>query len=342
MPRAGTVWAALAQVIADLLAAGSVDHRSRRGCHPQGAHPAPEPMTVQGGAAMTVSPPPGSPAGSAATEAFACHRELLFGVVYGMLGTVADTEDVLRDTWHAWARRPARDEHAARPRACLLRAALRQALARHDAIARRRAAYIGPWLPEPLVGPGALPLATLVALDDLSALERAVFVLGEVAGCAPEQIAEIVGRSPAAVRQLATRATARVEARRPGNPADPAIRPGITARFAAAMPGGDPAAFGRLLAPEVTFRTDTGGKARGPCLTGVHPRERAAALLAAGSYWPRADPQVRCLLVNGEESLVVTAADVPFAVLVLDLDPAERGVRGIYAVTNPDKLRGSS
>jgi DNA-directed RNA polymerase specialized sigma24 family protein len=291
---------------------------------------------------MTVTPPPGSPAGSAATtEAFASHREVLFGVVYGMLGTVADTEDVLREAWHAWAFHPAPDEDAARPRACLVRAALRQALARHDAMARRREAYIGPWLPEPLIGPGALPLATLVALDDLSALERAVFVLGEVAGCAPEQIAEIVGRSPAAVRQLATRATARVEARRP-RPADPAIRPGITARFAAALPGGDPAAFGRLLAPEVTFRTDTGGKARGSCLTGVHPRERAAALLAAGSYWPRADPQVRCLLVNGEESLVVTAADVPFAVLVLDLDPAGGRVRGIYAVTNPDKLRGSS
>jgi DNA-directed RNA polymerase specialized sigma24 family protein len=313
---------------------------------------------------MTVTPPPGSPAGSAATEAFASHRELLFGVVYGMLGTVADTEDVLRETWHAWARRPAPDD-AARPRACLVRAALRQALARHDAIARRREAYIGPWLPEPLVcpleratGPGAdgrpaeastpgagaraVPLATLAALDDLTSLERAVFVLAEVARCAPGQIAEIVGRSPAAVRQLAGRAAARVEARRPRGPADPAIRPAITARFAAAMRGGDPAAFGRLLAPEVTFRTDSGGKARAACLAGVHGREQAAALLAAGSYWPRADPQVRGRLVNGEESLVVTAADVPFAVLALDLDPAGGRVCGIYAVTNPDKLRGSS
>jgi RNA polymerase sigma-70 factor (ECF subfamily) len=313
---------------------------------------------------MTVTPPPGSPAGSAATDAFACQRELLFGVVYGMLGTVADTENVLRETWHAWARRPAPAD-AARPRACLVRAALRQALARHDAIARRREAYIGPWLPEPLVcpleratgpgadgrpagastplaGAGAVPLATLAALDDLTAPERAVFVLAEVARCAPEQIAEIVGRSPAAVRQLAGRASARVEARRPRGPADPAIRPAIMAQCAAAMRGGDRAAFGRLLAPEVTFRTDSGGKGSAACLTGVHGRERAAMLLAAGSYWPRADPQVRGRLVNGEEALVVTAAGVPFAVLALDLNPAGGRVCGIYAVTNPDKLRGSS
>ena len=297
---------------------------------------------------MTVTPPPGSPAGSAATEAFACHRELLFGVVYGMLGSVADTEDVLRETWESWARRPAPDDAAARPRACLLRAAVRQALARHDAIARRRQAYIGPWLPEPLVCPldaaaapaagGALPLPTLVALDDLTALERAVYVLAEVAGCAPEQIAEIVGRSPAAIRPLGARAAARVEARRPGRAADP----GSTARFAAAMLSGDRAAFGRLLAPEVTFRTDSGGTARAAGLSGVHGREQAAALLAAGSYWPRADPQVRCRLVNGEVALLVTAADVPFAVLVLDVDPAGGRVGGIYAVTSPDKLRGSS
>jgi DNA-directed RNA polymerase specialized sigma24 family protein len=301
---------------------------------------------------MTVTPPPGSPAGSAATEAFACHRELLFGVVYGQLGSVADTEDVLREIWLSWARRATGRDDAARPRACLLRAAVRQAMARHDAIARRREAYIGPWLPEPLVSPldsatgpgaagptaGAVPLATLVALDGLTALDRAVFVLGAVAGCPPEQIAEIVGRSPAAARQLGGRAAARVQARRPGRPADPGRRPGITARFAAAMPGRDPAAFGRLLAPEVAIVTDSGGKGGAACLSGVHRRERAAALLAAGSYWPRAEPRVRCRLVNGEVSLVVTAADVPFAVLVLVLDPADGQVCGIFAVTNPDKL----
>jgi RNA polymerase sigma-70 factor (ECF subfamily) len=263
-----------------------------------------------------------------------------------MLGSVADTEEVLSETWQSWARRPAPGEAGARPRDCLVRAAMREALARHDAVARRREAYVGPWLPEPLVrpldhgagpdGPPApLPLTTLVALDELTALERAVFVLAEVACCPPEQIAEIVGRSPAAVRDLAARAAAEVGTR---PPADPRARQRITARFADALLSGDPGAFGGLLAPEVTFRTDSGGKAGAAHLDGGYPRERAAALLAAGTYWPGADPQVRCRLVNGEVSLVVTAAGAPFAVLVLEPDPDGGRVRRIYAVTNPDKL----
>jgi DNA-directed RNA polymerase specialized sigma24 family protein len=295
---------------------------------------------------MTVTPPPGAPAGSAASDAFAGHRDLLFGVVYGMLGSVADTEEVLSETWQSWARRPATGEAGARPRACLVRAAMREALARHDAVARRREAHVGPWLPEPLVrpldhgagpaGPPApLPLPALVALDELSALERAVFVLAEVACCPPGQIAEIVGRSPAAVRDLGARAAAEVGIR---PPADPRARLRIATRFAEALLSADPAAFGGLLAPEVTFRTDSGGTAGAAHLNGDYPRERAAALLAAGSYRPRADPQVRCRLVNGEVSPVVTAAGAPFAVLVLEPDPGGGRVRRIYAVTNPGKL----
>jgi DNA-directed RNA polymerase specialized sigma24 family protein len=293
---------------------------------------------------MTVTPPPGSPAGTAASDAFACHRDLLFGVVYGMLGSVADTEGVLAETWQSWARRPA--PGGTRPRDCLVRAAMHQALARQDAVTRRRAAYVGPWLPEPLVSPldqadrpagppAPLPLATMVALDELSAVERAVFVLAEVAACPPAQIAEILGRSPAAVRDLGVRAAAAAGTR---PPADAPARQRITARFAAALLSEDPAAFGGLLAPQVTFRTDSGGKAGPAGLDGDYPRARAAALLAAGSYWPRADPQVRCRLVNGEVSLVVTAAGAPFAVLVLEPDPGGGRVAGLYAITNPDKL----
>jgi RNA polymerase sigma-70 factor (ECF subfamily) len=335
----------LTQVTADLLAArtwinapgGDVTLRAPAG--------APAEDRAEG-AVMTVTPPPGSPAESAASAAFASHRDLLFGVVYGILGSAADTEEVLSETWRSWARRPAPDEHGARPRVCLVRAATRQALARLDAIARRREAYVGPWLPEPLVRPldqgagrdgppGPLTVAMLVALDELSALERTVFVLAEVACCPPEQIAEIVGRSPAAVRDLAARAAAEIGTRRP---ADPRARQPITARFAEALLSGDQGAFVGLLAPEVTFRTDSGGTAGAAHLNGDYPRERAAALLAGGSYWPRADPQVRCRLVNGEVSLVVTAAGAPFAVLVLEPEPDGGRVRRIYAVTNPGKL----
>jgi DNA-directed RNA polymerase specialized sigma24 family protein len=297
---------------------------------------------------MTVIPPPGSPAGRTATEAFACHRELLFAVVYSMLGSVTDTEDVLRETWLSWAR--GGPDPAGRPRAWLVQTAVRQVLARQDAIGRRRAAYVGPWLPEPLVSPvdagpaapgcaGPASMAMLVVLADLTPLERAVFVLGEVAGCDRAEIAEIIGRSPAAVRQLAGQAGAAVRARRPGHRTDPRVRQETTARFAAAMLDGDRDAFGRLLAPRVAIWTDSGGKAPGAGLCGVHRRDRAARLLAAGSYRPRGEAEVHCRRVNGDLSLVVTAAGAPYAVLVLDLDPESGQVGRIYAVTNPDKLR---
>lgn len=305
---------------------------------------------------MTVIPPPGSPAEHAATEAFACHRELLFSVVYSMLGGITDTEDVLHETWLEWARRRPEPGRGAdrRPRAWLLRTAVRRALAGEDAVARRRAAYLGPWLPEPLVSPldaetGAergpasghvapVPVAMLVRLAGLAPLERAVFVLSEVAGCGREEIAQIVGRAPAAVGELARRARASTEGDQPRHQADPRVRQRIIARFGAAMLGGDLAAFERLLAPEVTIQTDSGGKApaAGPC--GVHRRDQAARLLAAGGYQPRAGAEVRCRRVNGEPSLVVTDAGVPFTVLVLEVEPDGARVCGIYAVTNPDKL----
>jgi RNA polymerase sigma-70 factor (ECF subfamily) len=304
---------------------------------------------------MTVMPPPGCPAADPATEAFRRHRELLFAVAYNMLGSVADTEDVLQETWLGWSRRAAAPggEPAGSPRSCLVRAAMRHALARQDAIRRRRAAYLGPWLPDPLVSPldpapaagdGAtvrgepLSLPVLVILEALAPLERAAFVLQEVSGYPGPEIAPILGRGPGAVRELARRAGARVQAGRPPRPASPRNRQQVTARFAAAMLGGDVAAFRALLAPEVTAWTDSGGKARCPGLREGQDREQVARLLAAGSFRPRRDLEVRYRRVNGDRSVVLLAEGAPFAVLVFDLAPGGGQVTGIYAVTNPDKL----
>src|SRR5438067_5339207 len=146
-----------------------------------------------------------------ATQVFVDHRELLFSIVYNMLGSVADTEDVLQETWLAWATRTQAPRAAPidHPRAYLVRIAVRQALARQDAIRRRRETYVGPWLPEPLVTaladapvPGggadvadaavrgeAVSMALLVVLETLAPLERAVFVLGEVFGYTHPEIA---------------------------------------------------------------------------------------------------------------------------------------------------------
>jgi RNA polymerase sigma factor (sigma-70 family) len=285
----------------------------------------------------------------AATQAFTDHRELLFSIVYNMLGSVADTEDVLQETWLAWAARQQGMEPVDHPRAYLVRIAVNQALARQDVIRRRRETYVGPWLPEPLVAPAdagdaadaavraeSVSMALLVVLETLTSLERAVFVLHEVFGYPHPEIAEILGRTPVAIRQLAHRAREHVHARRPRYRTDPRVRQEVTERFLAALLDGDLAALLALLAPEVTVWTDGGGKARATGLRGVQPRDKVARMLAAAR--PRAGLEVRYRPVNGDPSALLLAEGTLFGVLVLDLTPDGEQVCGVYAVTNPDKL----
>jgi RNA polymerase sigma-70 factor (ECF subfamily) len=282
----------------------------------------------------------------AATRDFVRHRELLFSITYDMLGSVADTEDVLQETWLAWAKRSGGGSAVDNPRAYLVRVAVNQALARRSVIERRRETYLGPWLPEPLVESPAetqetvesVSFAMMVVLETLSPMERAVFVLSDVFGYPHTEIAEIMDRTPAAVRQLAHRAREHVQARRPRFTADPQLREQVTERFLAALVGGDLNAFLELLAPQVTVWTDGGGKARMAGLRGVHARDKVARMLAAGSFHPRPDLQVGYRSVNGDLSVVLLSEGAPFAVLVLDIAPQDGAVTGVYAVTNPDKL----
>ncbi|GGW93882.1 RNA polymerase sigma24 factor [Streptomyces malachitofuscus] len=289
-----------------------------------------------------------------ATEAFLGHRELLFGVVYNMLGSVADTEDVLQETWLSWTARGggAPMEGVANPRAYLVRVAMNHALKRRAAVSRSRETYVGPWLPEPLVteddaGDPALrvesvSLAMLVVLESLSPLERAVFVLGEVFGYPHAEIAEIIGRSPAAVRQLAHRSREHVHARRPRFRAHPRVRREATERFVRAALGGDIAALMEILAPDVTVWTDGGGNRRAAGLRPVHGRDKAVRLFGgyASGRGPRAarDLELRYRRVNGDDAAVLLQDGSPFAVMVLDLSPDGERVCGIYVVANPDKL----
>ncbi|MFU8855180.1 sigma-70 family RNA polymerase sigma factor, partial [Micromonospora sp. SL1-18] len=156
-----------------------------------------------------------------ATRDFVRHRDLLFSIVYNILGSVADTEDVLQETWLAWAKRTGDGPEVDNPRAYLVRVAVNQALARRSTIERRQETYLGPWLPEPLVGSPAeahettesVSFAMMVVLETLTPLERAVFVLSEVFGYPHTEIAGILDRTPAAVRQLAHRARKHVQAR---------------------------------------------------------------------------------------------------------------------------------
>ncbi|MFQ6329110.1 sigma-70 family RNA polymerase sigma factor [Nocardia sp. CWNU-33] len=177
-----------------------------------------------------------------ATAEFVRHRELLFSVVYNILGSVADTEDVLQETWLSWApRRSAIAGQIDNPRAYLVRVAVNHALGKRTAMNRRREDYVGQWLPEPvvtvpdeddaadaLIRTESFSMALLVVLETLSPIERAVFVLNEVFGYTHSAIAEMIDRSPTAVRQLAYRARRRVHARRPRQQADPRVRRAVT------------------------------------------------------------------------------------------------------------------
>ncbi|WP_220448112.1 RNA polymerase sigma factor SigJ [Nonomuraea diastatica] len=280
-----------------------------------------------------------------ASQVFADHRELLFSIVYNMLGSVGDAEDVLQETWLAWS---ARDlTRIENPRAHLVRIAVNQALTHQTTLRKRKETYLGPWLPEPLitdqdasepaVRAESVSIAMLVVLETLTPLERAVFILHEVFSYQHTEIAAMIDRTPAAVRQIAHRAREHVRARRPRTRIDRRTHQEVTERFIGTAFGGDLAALMEMLAPEVTLWSDGGGKSAAGGPRPIHGRDKVARLLVANTRGIEGvDLQYR--QVNGDPSVVVFAQDAPFAVMVLDLAADGEQVRDIYVVSNPDKL----
>ncbi|GAA4444375.1 RNA polymerase sigma factor SigJ [Phytohabitans houttuyneae] len=273
-------------------------------------------------------------------------RELLFSLAYNLLGNVADSEDVLQDTWVSWV--SARRDEVANPRAYLVRIAVNAALARLRRAARSRESYVGPWLPEPvLTEPDAaesalwgesVSLALMVVLETLTPLERAVFVLHEAFGYEHGEIAALLGRSPVAVRQLAHRARRHVRARRPRRPARPQVVRAATQRFLDAALGGDIDTLLEVLAPDVRLSTDGGGR-RPAALRVIEGRAKVLRLIS----WslPELPPlSVRPAQVNGAPGALLFAGDDLYAVLAVELDPDSDRVGAIYTMLNPDKLAG--
>jgi RNA polymerase sigma-70 factor (ECF subfamily) len=278
-------------------------------------------------------------------DVFAQHRRLLFTVAYDLLGSVADAEDVVQETWLRWSQV---DEATVRqPRAYLVRTATNQALNRIRANVARREDYIGPWLPEPLVEPDPaddvaeraareqdVSLALLVVLETLSPAERAVFVLREVFGMSHDEIAETLDRTPASVRQLAHRAREHVQARRPRFEADASAQRQATERFLTACASGDLGALLELLAPDVTLLSDGGGvvtAARRP-IVGADKVGRFLLGIAADA----AGLDLRLVLVNGV--LGFAGYDEGRATHVATLDVVDGRIRTVFIVANPAKL----
>ncbi len=275
---------------------------------------------------------------------FEVHRQVLFGAAYRMLGSRADAEDVLQEAWLRWNRAD-RDE-VDEPRAYLFRLVTRLALDQLRRVKARREAYVGPWLPEPLLtSPGAeeraelaetLSTGMLVVLETLAPVERAVFVLREAFGFSHAEIAEMTGRTERAVRQLAYRARRHVDARRPRRDTTPGEHREVTERFLAAAIGGDLAALLSVLAPDVTFVADADGRSETPLQPVRGAREVAEYLVSVVPFWPpRLD--VELTPVNGGPGAFITTGGRPFMVFSFDIDRNGR-LREIDVVLNPDKL----
>jgi RNA polymerase sigma-70 factor (TIGR02957 family) len=283
-------------------------------------------------------------------EVFEANRNLLFAVAYRMLGTITDAEDAVQDAWLRWSAVP-RSE-LADPRGYLARIVANTALNRLRAVRARREAYIGPWLPEPLLTetrPDAaeraelaesVSVAMLVVLETLTPEERAVFVLREVFGFAHTEIGAALGRSDAAVRQLAHRAREHVQARRPRFDVDRDQQREVTKRFLAAAAGGDIEDLITVLAPDVRLLTDGGGKAPAALrpIAGAGKVARFAAATFSRAYMgiEISDMSIEAAEINGGPGTLVTARGRAIAVLTLAV--ADDRVTAIHLLLNPDKL----
>jgi RNA polymerase sigma-70 factor (ECF subfamily) len=274
-----------------------------------------------------------------ATEGFVAHRNLLFTVAYEMLGSAADAEDVLQETWLRWADV---DLDAVRDqRAYLVRITTRQALSRLRTLRRRKESYIGPWLPEPLLTApdvaedvelaDSVSMAMLLVLETLTPIERAVFVLREVFDVEYDEIAEAVGKNPAAVRQIAHRARAHVAARRPHGVVSAAETRDALEAFRRAAETGDLQSLLDILAPDVVFLGDGGGIAQA-ALAPVVGADNVAQVLGRIAAAALLQPAQ----VNGYPALIIRLNGDIDTVIAARTDGGL--ITGLYAVRNPEKL----
>ena len=278
-----------------------------------------------------------------ATEAFLAHRNLLFTVAYELLGSAADAEDVLQETWLRWV---GVDLGAVRDqRAYLVRITSRQALSRLRTLGRRKESYVGPWLPEPLLTApdvaedaelaDSVSMAMLLVLETLTPNERAVFVLREVFDLAYDEIAEAVGKSPAAVRQIAHRAREHVAARRPRGVVSQAETRAALEAFQRAAETGDLQRLLSILAPDVVALSDGGGVVQA-VLAPVVGARRVARLLTVGLRRIPDAASLQPAQVNGYPALILRLNGEIDTVMAVRIDDGL--ITGLYAVRNPEKL----
>ena len=278
-----------------------------------------------------------------ATEEFLAHRNLLFTVAYEMLGSAADAEDVVQETWLRWAGVDL-DEIRDR-RAYLVRITTRQALSRLRTLGRRKESYVGSWLPEPLLTTpdvaddvalaDSVSMAMLLVLETLAPTERAVFVLRDVFDVGYDEIAETVDRTPTTVRQIAHRARAHVAARRPRRTVSAAETRDALDAFRRAVETGDLRSLLAVLAEDVVLVGDGGG-IRQAIPRPVAGADKVARLLAGGWRRVAGAASMAPAQVNGYPALLVRLDGELDTVVAVRLDDGL--ITGLYAVRNPEKL----
>ncbi|MCP2340697.1 RNA polymerase sigma-70 factor (ECF subfamily) [Actinomadura rupiterrae] len=260
-------------------------------------------------------------------------------MAYEMLGSAADAEDVLQETWLRWTGVDLEDvrDH----RAYLVRVTTRQALSRLRTLGRRRESYVGPWLPEPLLTTpdvaedvelaDSVSMAMLLVLETLGPTERAVFVLREVFDLGYDEIAEAVEKTPATVRQIAHRARAHVAARRPREVVSPAETKDAVDAFQRAVETGDLQNLLDILAPDVVLLTDGGGVVQA-ALEPFVGAELVAGLLLKVPVLTAAEP----VQVNGHPAMILRRDGEIDTVVAVRIDDGL--ISGLYVVRNPEKL----
>jgi RNA polymerase sigma-70 factor (ECF subfamily) len=278
---------------------------------------------------------------------FQQHRPRLYGIAYRMLGSRADTEDMLQEAYLRWHQTDV--ERVQTPEAWLTTIVTRLCIDRLRAARTEREAYVGPWLPEPLVGEefpppdrtselaSDLSVAFLVVLERLAPEERAAFLLHDVFDGDYAEIARILGKNETTCRQIVHRARERVRQDRPRFQVNEAARTRLLERFMAALHAQDHEALLALFAADATWTSDGGGKAKA-----AHKVVRGAEHVTrfATGVWRRYLSRLtqRVVSINGESGLLMCVDGQPMSVISIDTD----GVRilAVYVVLNPDKLKG--
>lgn len=279
---------------------------------------------------------------------FEALRPLMFSIAYRMLGSATDAEDMIQEAYLRYQAIPT--EQIESPRALLSTIITRLCLNQLDSARSRREAYVGPWLPEPILTAGpepatpseqaelheSLSMAFLSLLEQLTPMERAIFLLREVFDYPYSDIAQIVGKEEATCRQMFSRARKHIANKRPRFETDPEAQRRMMGQFVEAVTTGDLDGLMKLLSNDVVLWADGGGKASGAALNPIYGREAVARFALATRGRVPENARIEVDEVNGEQAIVVRVDGKVF--LVMSFAIQDGRVREVRAIGNPDKL----